>query len=211
MDNFVKRVYVSEIKKQCQYALSAIHHLNHSLQQINNHNPNANSELYWHSHSEVFRQVHSFLTHASNVSRMFWPPTPKRKERETEANYQLRLSKNDKVARAIALKKEYQLDDDNPLKDRKLRDHLEHFDERLDHWRNTSINRIIVSDIIGPPNAIAGPAATDMMRWFDPSRNVFTFRGEEYDLQLIATAIDQLLPKSVQLEDHLWNKQIGRA
>ena len=50
-----------------------------------------------------------------------------------------------------------------------------------------------------------------MMRWFDPTRNVFKFRGEEYDFQGIAASIDQLLPISRKLEEDLWNRRVNRA
>lgn len=70
------------------------------------------------------------------------------------------------------------------------------------------MHRNIVSDTIGPPNAIVGPAETDMMRWFDPTTNSFRFRGEVYNLQELASAIDSLLPLSIRLEDELWQQQI---
>lgn len=209
MDDFLKGVYVSEVKKQCEFGLAAVKYLNYALQQINNRELAGEERQFYHS--EVFRQIHSFLTHASNVSRMFWPPSPKQKKNETAEDYENRLQKIDKVVRGRVLKLEYGLDDSNPLKNRALRDHLEHYDERLDHWRNNSVNRNIVSDTIGPPNAIVGPAETDMMRWFDPTRKVFKFRGEEYDLQSIVTSIDQLLPISRKLEEELWNRRVNSA
>ena len=209
MDDFLKGVYVSEVKKQCEFGLAAVKYLNHALQQVNNRELARDESQFYYS--EVFRQIHSLLTHASNVSRMFWPPSPKQKKNETDQDYENRLLKIDKVVRGRVLKVEYGLDDSNPLKNRTLRDNLEHYDERLDHWRNNSVNRNIVSDTIGPPNAIVGLAETDMMRWFDPTRNVFKFRGEEYDLQGIAASIDQLLPISRKLEEDLWNRRVNRA
>jgi len=209
MDDFLKGVYVSEVKKQCEFGLAAVKYLNHALQQLQNRELARDESQFYHS--EVFRQIHSLLTHASNISRMFWPPSPKQKQNETDQDFEDRLLKIDKVVRGRVLKVEYGLDDSNPLKNRTLRDHLEHYDERLDHWRNNSVNRNIVSDTIGPPNAIVGPAETDMMRWFDPTRNVFKFRGEEYDLQGIAASIDQLLPISRKLEEDLWNRRVNRA
>ncbi|MFM2581086.1 hypothetical protein [Vibrio fortis] len=209
MDTFEKRVYAGEIKKQCQFCLAAIQYLNNALQQVGNREIKSEERTFFHS--EVFRQMHSLLTHASNVSRMFWPPTPKQKKTETDENFEKRLLSIDKVVRGRVLKSAFGVDDSNPLKNRALRDHLEHYDERLDHWRNNSTNKNIVSDTIGPPNAIVGPDATDMMRWFDPTRNIFMFRGEEYDIQSIATAIDSILSIAINLEKVLWEQQCGRA
>ncbi len=208
MDLFLQRVYVSEIKTQCQFSINAVGALNHALQQLKSNQPNGRTEHQFF-HAEVFRQTHSFLTHASNVSRLFWPTVPKRHDSEADAAYQTRIGRLDKVQRAVCLRNLYKLEDDNCLRNRTLRDHLEHYDERLDHWRQTSEHRNIVSDTIGPPNAIVGVASTDLMRWFDPSSNSFRFRGEEYDLQELATAIDRLLPLSVQLEEELWARQIA--
>lgn len=210
MDLFFQRVYVGEIKTQCQYALNAVAALNNALQLLRADASVDHNKLRFF-HAEVFRQTHSFLTHASNVSRLFWPPTPKQRASESETDYQARIGALDKIQRARCLRNLYRLDEDNCLSQRTLRDHLEHYDERLDHWRQTSVHRNIVSDTIGPPNAIVGPAETDMMRWFDPTTNSFRFRGEVYNLQELASAIDSLLPLSIRLEDELWQQQITQA
>lgn len=209
MDTFEKRVYVGEIKKQCEFSLAAIRYLNDALQQISNREINPLERNFFQS--EVFRQMHSLLTHASNVSRMFWPPMPKQKKNETDENFEKRLLSIDKVVRGRVLKTTFEIDDSNPLKNRALRDHLEHYDERVDHWRNNSTHKNIVSDTIGPANTIVGPEATDIMRWFDPTRNIFMFRGEEYDIQSIATATDNILSIAISLEKRLWEQQCKRA
>jgi hypothetical protein len=84
-----------------------------------------------------------------------------------------------------------------------LRDHLEHFDERLDHWERTSKRRNFVQDMIGPKNAIAGLEESDMMRWFDNSTLHFRFRGEEFDLQLLARSIEEVQQGSVAARERL--------
>lgn len=210
MDAFLQRVYVGEIKSQCQFALNAVGGLNRALQQLGAGVQMEQAQRNFF-HAEVFRQIHSFLTHTSNVSRLFWPPVPKRRDAESEAEYHARIQPLDKVQRSMSLRQLYGIDDTHCLRNRTLRDHLEHYDERLDHWRQTSTNRNIASDTIGPRNSIVGLAATDMMRWFDPSTNAFLFRGEEYNLQELATAVDVLLPLSVRLESELWERQVAGA
>lgn len=74
MDNFLKRVYVMEVKSQATFATHAIMDLNESLKNLGDVHGNRRI------HSEVFRQTHSFLTHASNVSRLFWPPRLNKKK-----------------------------------------------------------------------------------------------------------------------------------
>lgn len=196
MDTFLQRVYVSEISSQGRFALNAVGALNQALQAIRGSDGDLDKRKFFHS--EVFRQTHSFLTHASNISRLFWPPQPKKRRDETpEAFVQRQEFTASRGALLLAL---FGLDDSSSLKSRVLRDHLEHYDERLDHWSNTSERRNLASDTIGPPNAIVGLDPSDTMRWFDPTTNAFRFRGEEYELQPLATAVDQLLPKAASLE-----------
>lgn len=191
MEAFLKLVYVNEIRTQCQFALSAVFSLNQAVKQVAGDGEACNSE--------VFRQIHSFLTHVSNVSLLFWPQVPKQRDSESEADYQARISPKDRdrLQRGICLRKLFEVDGKNCLKDRKLRNHLEHYDERLDEWRRTSTSHFIASDIIGPLNAVIGPSITDRMRWYDPLAKMFHFRGENYDIQELATAIDRLLALSV--------------
>ena len=210
MDNFLQLVYVGEIKTQCRFALNAVGALNHALRQLAIDSPN-HRQAHSFFHSEVFRQTHSFLTHASNVSRLFWPALPTRRNSETHAAYEARVSSLDRVQRAVCLRRLYQLGDDHPLRNRTLRDHLEHYDERLDDWRKTSIKRNIASETIVPKNAIVGLDDGDVMRWFDPVKNVVRFRGEEFKLQELASAIDALLPQSTRLEDELSARQRNDA
>jgi hypothetical protein len=202
MDRFLQRVYVIEIKSQGHFALNAVGALSQALQAIREFDGDWSRRNFFHA--EVFRQTHSFLTHASNISRLFWPPQPiKRKGEDPEAFAQRKAFT---TSRGKSLLRLFGLKDSSPLKSRVLRDHLEHYDERLDHWSNTSERRNIANDTIGPPNAIVGLESSDTMRWFDPTTNAFRFRGEEYALQPLVTAVDQLLSKAASLEESLWRE-----
>lgn len=200
MDRFLQRVYVTEVRSQAQFALNAFGSLEQALQDIREFGGDWDRRKLFHS--EVFRQTHSFLTHASNVSRLFWPPRLKKRNREAPETFAHRQVFT--TRRGSSLLTLFELDDSSPLKSRVLRDHLEHYDERLDDWSSTSERRNIACDTIGPPNAIGGLDPTDIMRWFDPTTNAFRFRGEEYALQPLAAAVDQLLTKAVSLEEILW-------
>lgn len=202
MDNFLQSVYVGEVKKQAIFSIHAILALNQALRALND--PRNTGEQRKQLHAEVFRQTHSFLTHASNVSRLFWPPKLNRKRGESNEDYKQRVQFTRE--RGTKLRALFAITEQSPLKSRDLRDHLEHYDERLDHWSNTSQHRNICSDTIGPPNAIVGLAPTDMMRWFDPTTNSFLFRGESYALQPLATEISILPEKADALEQALQNR-----
>jgi len=210
MDLFEQSVYASEIAKQCQFAIGAIGQLNHALTSIRG-NPGSQPERRHFFHNEVFRSIHSFLTHTSNISRLLWPAIPTRGNGESDEAHGARVSAKLPVARARALRVAFGLPDDHVLKSRRLRDLLEHFDEKLDDWRTTSVHRNIVNDYIGPKNGIVGIAETDMMRWFDPATNSFTFRGEQFDLQALATAANEMLPIATKVEEELRERMRSEA
>ena len=81
MDDFLKRVYVTEVKSQGYFAYNAIDSLNQALRAVHEFDGDWVRRNFFHA--EVFRQPHSFLTHASNISRLFWPPQPRKRKDET--------------------------------------------------------------------------------------------------------------------------------
>lgn len=190
MDEHVKSVFLMELKKQCEFAIGAIHQVNSALQAARGHDQTPDQSRF--HHSEVFRGLHSFLTHTSNISRILWPPLPQKRKKESSSDYSKRCNKLPRVARAKALKAILQLDDAHLLKDRRLRDHLEHYDERLDDWEANSPRRNIVSDMIGDPMAIVGIDDKDRMRTFNPNGARYIFRGEEFDVQEMLNEVEKL-------------------
>lgn len=180
MDQHVLSIYLGEIETQCTFALNATQQLNQALNTLSGgENPTNDHNVRKLAQSEVFRSIHSLLTHASNVSRLLWPSRPK----------------DSKAERGRILRKALGIpDDDYPLKSRRLRDHLEHFDERLDEWQETSAGRTFVQDNIGPWGSVAGVDELDVMRWYDQVARRLIFRGESIDIQELVTTIDALLP-----------------
>ena len=196
MDKHIIGVYLSEVQSQCNFGTNAIKALNNVLPRLTKAGQDGNPDLRNTLHAEVFRTIHSFLTHASNVSRLFWPTLPKHRKNESDEAYTARCMAIPKIVRGKILRTEVGLPDDgHELKSRKLRDHLEHFDERLDQWQNESVRKNYIQDLIGPKGSIVGTDDGDMMRWFDPSAKKMRFRGEEFDLQALANALVDVLEK----------------
>jgi hypothetical protein len=103
-------------------------------------------------------------------------------------------------ARAVILQEALALANvEHVLKKRTLRDHLEHFDERLDHWQKTSINKNIFQDYIGPKGGVVGIDDADMMRQLDPTTGEFLFRGETYNLIHLADGAKDILGRTNQI------------
>jgi hypothetical protein len=67
-------------------------------------------------HQSIFNAIRMGLHFAANVSRVFWPASAAAKARCAHLRHLTGLSKK------------------HPLGDRELRNHVEHFDERIDLW-----------------------------------------------------------------------------
>lgn len=121
--------------------------------------------------------VQSFLTAAANISKTLW-------------------GSGGRLAQAReGLRKSLGVPEDSPLASTDLRNHLEHFDERLDRWYATSDSHNFVDFAIGPKGrTVVGPDETDMFRQFDPETAEIVFWGEVHPLIPIRDAIVELLP-----------------
>jgi len=188
MDPFITSVYISEISIQCQLALNAIHIAKVSLDQINRTD---DFDKIFFLQNEVFRNVHSFLVHAGVVSKFLWPSlTGLVKERKKFAS-----------DRGKSLRGVLDLSNDNhPLKDRTIRNHLEHLDTRLDDWVITSQRHIYVQYIIGSPGDIKGSVDTDIMCVLDPLKLTYYFRGEIFDLKSLEASLIQVYSGASELK-----------
>ncbi len=189
MDEHTRDVYLLEAVTQCKFAMNALRGLNNVLPRFILAAQGQEYDLRQTLHDEIFRSIHSFLTHASNVSRLFWPAPPRRGKREDLAVYEARCAARPSISRAAALRSAIGLDIEHVLKSRKLRDHLEHFDDRLDNWAKTSRNKTYVQDLIGGESSVTGVDSEDMMRWFDPGTHEVRFRGEVYSIPELAHGI----------------------
>jgi hypothetical protein len=205
--NFAQEsVYISEILTQCRHAVSAVLTFNSAIRQLTGEEQ---AELDAPTlRNEVFRNLHSFLTHSSNVSRIFWPDVPRRQKGEARQDYRARVAAMDRTKRGYQLRSLFKIANDSVLRRRTLRNLLEHFDERLDEWRQVpgpakldpTMEQSYVTDVIAPRQGIAfDPEVT--MRWFDQHANEYWFRGEKFDLQALAKAIQHVRNIALQLDE----------
>jgi hypothetical protein len=155
MDDYVVAIYVDEVESQRRFALGAAMQLD-PLLEIYSDPPVGADAAYLNA--EIFRNIHSLLVHASNLSKLFWPAPAHGTATEKQA----------RAERGARLRAYYGLPDVHPLKDRTLRNHLEHFDERLDNWERQTNFGNIVKDSIGPRSYL-GPGFddADIVRFYD--------------------------------------------
>lgn len=89
------------------------------------------------SHGDgIWLSLQNLLTAAANVSKALW-------------------GTDDKIEAArLPLRESLAVADGSALNSRKLRNHFDHFDERLDEWWTKSGDHNLVDCIVGPPGAI---------------------------------------------------------
>jgi hypothetical protein len=133
---------------------------------------------------ELFRDLENFLNSATKVSLLLWPPRPPGR------------------ARGEHLRQCLKLDDGNPLELRDARNHLQHFDERLDDWAATTTNGNIVDGNVGPLSMYR-LRDTPVLRNYDPSKQVFTFRSDDFDIVALAAALEKVMASASSFVPHL--------
>lgn len=162
-------MYLEQAQRDCEGCYSAISMFNAALAPPGAEDP--------------FAHAMALVQRAAAVSRIFWPPGARDKHVRQRAQ-----------RRGEALRKTLSIPCGHAIQSRTLRDHFEHFDERLDDWAERSKNRNIVRRFIGPRAAIGGDAIQDqdIIDHYDPATRTYSFRGEAFDIQALAAGIDDL-------------------
>ncbi len=125
----------------------------------------------------VFYNLHHFIIHVTNVDKLF----------DAKAG-----TNREAILRSFSKLPELDL---KPI--RKLRNHLEHFDERLDTWvlnhdGHAFFDNNIVTGSKGFPEKV-------FLRALDG--DVYKFYGESFQLTLIFDAIEKLYDQLVQIDE----------
>ncbi len=123
---------------------------------------------------EVWCSIQSILVAAGNVSKILWP------------------SKKNKV-RGERLRQILNVEKDNPLSERKFRNHFEHYDERIEDWFNNS-SSAVYSDLAMNP-ALRGNFHSNFHRGCNSFNNTLVFRDETLDLNQILKALEEIRDK----------------
>lgn len=126
-----------------------------------------------HSSSELFQQLESFLNSTAKVSLLLWP------------------SGGDK-GRGEHLRKCLGVADDNRLATRSARNHLQHFDERLDKWAATTKNGNYIDQNTGSLRAYRRDDGEPVLRHYDPAVSVFTFHSEDFNIAELASEVQKV-------------------
>ncbi len=184
-DNWVTRVFVSEVETQCRLALIARADAEAAIQQLlrGEYDASFDSLRIWYS-------IQTFLSACANVSKLLWPKlTPSKGE--TAEHVRRRRERGEQLRLTLGIV------DDSPfseLKDKRLRNYFEHFDERLDDWAVTSPNHNLMTRCSGTPGSfmIAGMGPSDTMGYLDLTTYDVTFQDLAISLPKMYAAIEDL-------------------
>ena len=186
------RIFQIEIARQCNFAKLAENDLRQSLQNMITHSPDIVVDIsvemnhFWYS-------AQALLVAVANISKLFWPPPARAKKGEdAEARREYEKTRQED---AKILREALHIDNSSPFKNRKLRDHFEHFDERIAKLPESDFNYhdtgIYGSNAVQDNNAI-------FMRMFDPDIYAIKYHGETpeeaaiLELEPVMTAIKTL-------------------
>jgi hypothetical protein len=126
---------------------------------------------------EVWCSIQSILVAAGNVSKILWP------------------SRKISIPRGEALRALLSIDDQSLLSDRKLRNHFEHYDERIEDWFKKTNSAVYMDSYIDPFKPAWGSNVPNIHRFYNPLTGVLTFRGESVDLFAILRELDDIMSK----------------
>jgi len=124
----------------------------------------------------VWYAAQGLLVAVGNISKILWPSNPESR------------------GRRISLRSKLHLDETSPLNSRELRNHFEHFDERIEQWASTTVTGRFM-EMIGPRRLLANYDPGDLVRHLDPDDLIFTVRGRTYDLKPVLAAVRDLHKK----------------
>jgi len=167
MDKITRRTYLGEFLKQSSFALQAMEYLRDSQRKGNV--------------LSIFFSAHSFLIHVANISKLLSPPPSTVRKYPESKDVSRQLREMFCIAKTSL------------LLDRTLRNHLEHFDERIYEMFRVKDEGIGYMDTnIGSLNKIKGMHRVYLMRHYDTESSTYIFQNERYNLNNLENEVAQL-------------------
>lgn len=145
---------------------------------------------------EILDSLQNLIAKAAALSRYFWPAR--------DGKNQVHKRRADLLCRAFAV------NDGSPLKDRELRNCMEHFDERLDHY----LSKLIIGHII-PSYVGLAPGQSEVpqhfFRAYFSDISTFAVLGSHYRIEPIVDEISRLHRILLQCDSHGCRLPLGSA
>lgn len=130
---------------------------------------------YWNS-------IQSILTAAAKVSKILWPCNNNKKHIERKF-------------RAERLRNLLTISEDNLISKRTIRDHLEHYDERIDEWFKDKKSAVYTDNVIELPKPKWADFPRNYHRSYNPVTKILTFRGDSINIGEVLEELDKIILK----------------
>jgi hypothetical protein len=166
--------YIEAMLFNTSSALTSVESINATLEAIAEDQA---GELFQRlDHRALLDELQNVVVHAAALSPYFWP-TSTNNDRYTARGEQLR------AALGIA--------EDSPLKGRQLRNHIEHFDEKLDEYLKEGIAGHILPEYVGLMREPDG-VPVHHFRAYYLDTGTFEMLGKRYDVQPIVEELSRI-------------------
>ncbi len=162
--------YIQALLFNCRAALASIDRLSHLLEEIANERESKPVETS--TSDELLHNLQNTVIHGAGLSRYFWP------------------TRSGHDGRAAFLRRTLAVAEDSPLKNRDLRNQIEHFDEKLDAYLRDGIVGYVLPGYVGPLPETSVP--THLFRAYYIDVGVFEMLGKRYEVEPIAKEIIRL-------------------
>jgi hypothetical protein len=168
-------LYSESIRFHCECALNSVEFVASFIEMTNE--TKGNYEMTGQLQNQILDHLQNILTHGAALSRYFWPSYSKDKTKNQIY-----------VERGQELKNIYKLTDESPLKNRSLRNALEHLDENLDLYLH---EKPLVGHVL--PAYVGGYQETEiplhLFRAYYIDKGIFEVLGEQFEVQPIVDEI----------------------
>lgn len=126
---------------------------------------------------EIWGSIQSILVAVANVSKILWP------------------ARKQYMARGKQLRELLGVEDDSLLSNRTFRNHLEHYDERIEYWFASNNSAVYMDSRIDPfePTPLSLPQL--FHRSYNPASRTLSFRNESIDLSAVLAALAEVREK----------------
>jgi len=149
------------------------------------HNAIVNRQGY--DQDELFRCIQGIVSQSGGLSKYFWPPYIQDQDAHARAR-----------ARARDLKNLLGISDNSPLKDRRIRNSVEHFDERLDDFVSRyPVGNIHPQLVCLRERIFSAEVPTYAFLAYHPDTISFSVLGDEIELEILIKEIVDIHGKVV--------------
>ena len=163
MEPFVRYIFQRQIADQCELALRGVAMMRAELA--------SNAPI----RVDLWQGIQIFAMASGNVSKALWGSTAKSAEGRADLRASLGVS------------------DESVLKERTVRNHLEHFDERIDKWAKADNRGNFMDQHIGAPESVDGLDRTERFRVYDPDAGVVYFWGAQIEVEPVVHELARVL------------------